>query len=107
MITYFLISFLDIIDQALDDSIKESDDCSTDPIKRRIHPQHMNLTSTQCHEIYQLMEPEIEQFLEATNTNWWMLVDDPTAYTDQEAKEKAVEMFLMFVRSKLADLSSD
>lgn len=53
----------------------------------------MIFTSSESHLLYEMFEPEIEQFLDINNINWTDLVMDPTAYTDQEAKETAVEMF--------------
>ena len=53
----------------------------------------MTFTSSGSHLFYEMFEPEIEQFLDDNNIKWTDLVEDPTAYTDQEAKETAVKMF--------------
>ena len=59
-------------------------------------------TSSQAHDLYKLLEPEIELFLEKENIHWPELVADPTAFTEQEAIETSVELFMTAVRKSLA-----
>ncbi len=59
------------------------------------------LTSTQSAQIYELLQPEIELFLDKNNYGWVDLVDDPTAWTQQEAIETSVRLFMSAVRTSL------
>jgi len=59
------------------------------------------LTSTQSAQIYELLQPEIELFLDKNKVDWVSLVDDPTAYTEQEAIETSVKLFMSAVRKHL------
>jgi len=59
------------------------------------------LTSTQAAQIYELLQPEIELFLDKNKVDWVSLVDDPTAYTEQEAIETSVKLFMSAVRKHL------
>ena len=59
------------------------------------------LTSTQSAQIYELLQPEIELFLYKENVNPYKLVDDPTAWTEQEVKEVSVKLFMSAVRKSL------
>ena len=59
------------------------------------------LTSTQSAQIYELLQPEIELFLDKNNYGWVDLVDDPTAWTQQEAIETSVKLFMSAVRTSL------
>ena len=59
------------------------------------------LTSTQSAQVYKLLQPEIELFLYKENVNPYALVDDPTAWTEQEVKEVSVKLFMSAVRKSL------
>ena len=59
------------------------------------------LTSTQSAQVYELLQPEIELFLDKNNYGWVDLVDDPTAWTQQEAIEASVRLFMSAVRNSL------
>tara|TARA_Y100001937_G_C6880882_1_gene224684 strand:+ start:109 stop:303 length:195 start_codon:yes stop_codon:yes gene_type:complete len=59
------------------------------------------LSSTQSAQVYELLQPEIELFLDKNNYGWVDLVDDPTAWTQQEAIETSVRLFMSAVRSSL------
>ena len=59
------------------------------------------LTSTQSAEIYELLQPEIELFLDKEKIDPYELVDDPTAWTEQEVKEVSVKLFMSAVRKSL------
>ena len=59
------------------------------------------LTSTQSAQVYELLQPEIELFLDKNNYGWVDLVDDPTAWTQQEAIETSVRLFMSAVRNSL------
>ena len=59
------------------------------------------LTSTQSAQVYELFQPEIELFLDKNNYGWVDLVDDPTAWTQQEAIETSVRLFMSAVRTSL------
>ena len=59
------------------------------------------LTSTQSAQVYELLQPEIELFLNKNNYGWVDLVDDPTAWTQQEAIETSVRLFMSAVRTSL------
>ena len=58
-------------------------------------------TSSQAAQVYDLLKPEIELFLDKTNRNWVDLVNDPTAWTEQEIKENSVRLFMSAVRTSL------
>jgi len=58
-------------------------------------------TSSQAAQVYDLLEPEIELFLDKTKRDWVDLVDDPTAWTEQEVKENSVKLFMSAVRTSL------
>ena len=58
-------------------------------------------TSTQAFEIYELLQPEIELFLDKEKVDPYELVDDPTAWTEQEVKEVSVKLFMSAVRKSL------
>ena len=58
-------------------------------------------TSTQSAQLYELLEPEIELYLEKSKIPWTDLVMDPTAYTDQEARETSVKLFYRAIRPQL------
>lgn len=58
-------------------------------------------TSTQAAQLYELLEPEIEQWLEQNKKEWTDLVQDPTSYTEQEAKETSVQLFYAAIRQQL------
>ena len=58
-------------------------------------------TSSQAAQVYDLLEPEIELFLDKTKQEWVDLVDDPTAWTEQEIKENSVRLFMSAVRTSL------
>ena len=60
------------------------------------------LTSTQSAQVYELLQPEIELFLYKENVNPYELVDDPTAWTEQEVKEVSVKLFMSAVRKSLS-----
>ena len=59
------------------------------------------LTSTQSAQVYELLQPEIELFLDKNNYGWVDLVDDPSAWTQQEAIETSVRLFMSAVRTSL------
>ena len=59
------------------------------------------LTSTQSAQVYELLQPEIELFLDKNNYGWVDLVDDPTSWTEQEAIETSVRLFMSAVRTSL------
>ena len=59
------------------------------------------LTATQSAQVYELLQPEIELFLDKNNYGWVDLVDDPTAWTQQEAIETSVRLFMSAVRTSL------
>ena len=59
------------------------------------------LTSTQSAQVYELLQPEIELFIYKKNINPYELVDDPTAWTEQEVKEVSVKLFMSAVRTSL------
>ncbi len=59
------------------------------------------LTSTQSAQVYELLQPEIELYLDKNNYGWVDLVDDPTAWTQQEAIETSVRLFMSAVRTSL------
>ena len=58
-------------------------------------------TSSQAAQVYDLLKPEIELFLDKTNISWVDLIDDPTAWTNQEVKENSVRLFMSAVRTSL------
>ena len=59
------------------------------------------LTSTQSAQVYELLQPEIELFLDKNKYEWVDLVADPTAWTHQEAIETSVKLFMSAVRKSL------
>tara|TARA_B100001287_G_C22305016_1_gene354558 strand:- start:7 stop:201 length:195 start_codon:yes stop_codon:yes gene_type:complete len=59
------------------------------------------LTSTQSVQVYELLQPEIELFLDKNNYKWIDLVDDPTEWTEQEAIKISVRLFMSAVRKSL------
>ena len=58
-------------------------------------------TSSQAAQVYDLLKPEIELFLDKTKRDWVDLIDDPTAWTEQEIKENSVRLFMSAVRTSL------
>ena len=58
-------------------------------------------TSSQAAQVSDLLKPEIELFLDKTKREWVDLVDDPTAWTEQEIKENSVRLFMSAVRTSL------
>ena len=58
-------------------------------------------TSTQAAQLYELLEPEIEMWLDQNKKEWTDLVADPTQFTEQEMKETSVQLFYAAIRQQL------
>ena len=66
-------------------------------MKNKLEP----FTSTQAAQLYELLQPEIEMWLDQNRKDWTDLVQDPTHWTEQEAKETSVQLFYAAIRQQL------